>query len=478
MNKKVSIVIPVYNAEAYLEQCLNSIVSQTYDNLEIICVDDGSTDNSETIINAFMQRDSRIKKIKQKNQYAGIARNSGMKIAAGDYIIFLDADDWFEPEMIEEMVQKAEIHNSDIVLCGSQAYDNVSDEFRVYDYYLDYSLIPEKDCFSYIDLGLDFFKLTKGWAWDKLYNFEFIKKLNIEFQGFKVANDENFVDITLAEASKISVVKKRFVNHRINNGNSLEANRYKTWNCVVEMLKKEKQDFEQRKIPSELIKAFMTDRVAQHLVWYLEDAPEDFSYYEEFYSYVKNKGFDDFGLDLTEIDNIHYVECLNAVKRNECRDFIYFWWRKTRKEQIDIIELQDKLVKERDNWLLELDDIRKKRDEIITNKKWIYRNIKENKNKKIILYGYGDVGKDIVEYISISYPEMIVGIIDAKVADVTDIHGFKFININDLDYYEYDTILITILNEKVSAEIRSTLIDIGVPTEKIELYKDEWIRLP
>ena len=236
-------------------------------------------------------------------------------------------------------------------------------------YYLDYSLIPNKDYFNWRDLGVDFFRLTKGWAWDKLYNLEFIKNINVEFQGFKVANDENFVDITLTEATKISVVDEILVNHRINNNKSLEANRYKTWNCVVDMLKKEKSDLKQRNAPRELLKAFMTDRVAQHLVWYLEDAPEDFSRYEDFYTYVKTKSYDELGIVLSEIENIHYVECLNAVMQYECRDFVYYWWRKTRKEQIDIIELQDMLIRERDNWLAEADESRKLRDEIIVNKK-------------------------------------------------------------------------------------------------------------
>ena len=90
---KVSIIIPVYNAEKYLHECLESICSQTYNNIEILCVDDGSTDMSAETIKTFQKEDKRIVLIQQTNQYAGVARNNGFDAAKGEYVVFLDADD-------------------------------------------------------------------------------------------------------------------------------------------------------------------------------------------------------------------------------------------------------------------------------------------------------------------------------------------------------------------------------------------------
>ena len=96
---KISVIIPVYNSEQYLRECLDSIVNQSLYEIEIICVDDGSTDNSLNILKEFAVKDCRITVIKQENLYAGIARNAGIAIAKGEYISILYSDDWFELSM-------------------------------------------------------------------------------------------------------------------------------------------------------------------------------------------------------------------------------------------------------------------------------------------------------------------------------------------------------------------------------------------
>ena len=99
IEKKVSVIVPIYNAEKYLNKCLESIIGQTYKNLEIILVDDGSSDNSPIICDAWAQIDSRIRVIHKKNGGVSSARNAGIDLAQGDYIGFVDADDWIEPNM-------------------------------------------------------------------------------------------------------------------------------------------------------------------------------------------------------------------------------------------------------------------------------------------------------------------------------------------------------------------------------------------
>lgn len=108
IDQLVSIVMPIYNAENYLKDSLDSLISQKYKNLEIICVDDGSTDNSLRILENYKRIDDRIKILKQKNQFAGVARNNGLDHANGKYIMFLDSDDIFEKSMISNLVKKAE----------------------------------------------------------------------------------------------------------------------------------------------------------------------------------------------------------------------------------------------------------------------------------------------------------------------------------------------------------------------------------
>lgn len=115
---KISVILPIYNVGKDLERCLNSIVSQTYTNLEIILVNDGSTDSSFAICRAFADQDSRIKLINEKNAWRGIARNRGMEAATGDFISFVDPDDILNPIYFEHLHQQIEKYDSDIAVCG------------------------------------------------------------------------------------------------------------------------------------------------------------------------------------------------------------------------------------------------------------------------------------------------------------------------------------------------------------------------
>lgn len=101
---KISVIVPVFNAEKYLKMCLNSLVSQTLKNIEIICIDDGSTDNSLAILDKFKSKDNRIKIIKQKNYGVSMARNNGISEAQGEYIGFVDADDWVDKDFFENYI--------------------------------------------------------------------------------------------------------------------------------------------------------------------------------------------------------------------------------------------------------------------------------------------------------------------------------------------------------------------------------------
>lgn len=121
--KVVSIIIPVYNVEKYLRQCLTSITSQTYSNLEIIIINDGSRDKCNLIIDEFEKQDSRIKSINKENSGISATRNRGIEIATGEYIMFVDSDDWLEPTIIETLVSK--IEDIDLVVCSyNRAYES------------------------------------------------------------------------------------------------------------------------------------------------------------------------------------------------------------------------------------------------------------------------------------------------------------------------------------------------------------------
>ena len=123
---KISIIVPMFNSARFLDRCVRSLRNQTLQDIEIICVNDGSTDNSMIIVRKFANNDSRIKIIEQQNKKQGAARNAGMKIATGEYIGFVDSDDWVDLDLYKLLLKNIQSTQSDIAICG------IKNEFNNY----------------------------------------------------------------------------------------------------------------------------------------------------------------------------------------------------------------------------------------------------------------------------------------------------------------------------------------------------------
>lgn len=214
----VSVIVPVYNQEQYLRACLDSIRGQTLVQIEIICVDDGSTDASLAILKDYEQRDTRVKVLHQKNLYAGVARQKGMENARGKYLAFLDSDDFFEAGMLEEMVQAAERNDADVVVCGSDCYKEEEGKFIAtpWNLRLDYVKSVNTDCFCPSEvIPTKIFHFVNPAPWSKLYRADFIRKHNLYWAPLQHTNDILFVCSALAMARRLSVVNKVFVHYRL-----------------------------------------------------------------------------------------------------------------------------------------------------------------------------------------------------------------------------------------------------------------------
>ena len=190
---KVSVIIPVYNVQAYLRQCMDSVTGQTLRDIEIICVNDESTDDSLQILEEYVAKDKRVQIITQKNAGAGAARNNGMRHAKGKYLSFLDADDFFEPDMLEKAYEQAEKDQSDFVVYKSDQYHTEKDEFVSVSWVVHEKEIPPYQPFNHRQMTGNVFKVFVGWAWDKLFLKEFVDKHDLTFQEQRTSNDMLFV---------------------------------------------------------------------------------------------------------------------------------------------------------------------------------------------------------------------------------------------------------------------------------------------
>ena len=211
---RVSVIIPVYNTEQYLTDCLDSLLKQTLKEIEIICIDDGSTDNSLSILYKYSKMDNRIIILKQENKGGGIARNYGMSIAKGEYLCFLDSDDFFNENLLYETVNAADNILADIVVCLYKRYNNTSGNYSDDNY----GFIKKnfrKLLFNYNTNPKKFLESFNPAPWNKLFRHSFIKKNDLYFQGIKRTNDLYFTITSLVSAKKIYFLDKVLIYYRV-----------------------------------------------------------------------------------------------------------------------------------------------------------------------------------------------------------------------------------------------------------------------
>ena len=233
---KVSVILPVYNVENYLRQCLDSVMVQTLKDIEIICVDDGSSDDSPAILEEFARKDSRIRILTQQNAGAGAARNLGMKHAKGRYLSFLDSDDFFEPDMLEKSYEKAEEYQAQIVVFRSDQYLTEQKSYKPMLWTLRMQELPPYAPFSHRQMTDNIFKVFVGWAWDKLFLRSFVEEKQLLFQEQRTSNDLLFVFSAVALAKRIAVLDNVLAHQRRDAKDSLSKTREKSWGCFYDAL--------------------------------------------------------------------------------------------------------------------------------------------------------------------------------------------------------------------------------------------------
>lgn len=305
---KVSIIVPIYNVEHYLKECLDSVLSQTLKEIEIICVNDGSTDSSLTILKKYAQVDNRIKIINKKNSGYGHSMNIGIDNSVGKYIGIVEPDDYIKPNMYEELYKLAETHNVDLIkadfyrFTGSGknlklTYNQLSKDKNYYNKVLD----PKNN--------IEVFKFIMN-TWSGIYNRDFLNKYHIRHNETPGASfqDNGFWFQTFCWAKRMYFVNKPFYMNRRDNINSSVHNRQKVY-CASEEYK--------------YIKKF------------LDDHPELKKRYIYIYSLKK---FHNYNFTMSRIGKEYHLEFLkyfsnefrNAKKNNELSReyFTRYEWKK------------------------------------------------------------------------------------------------------------------------------------------------------
>ena len=218
--EKVSIIIPIYNAEKYLFKCLNSIKEQTYTNIEVLMINDGSTDNSETICKEFL-KDSRFCLINKKNGGVSSARNLGINRCNGEYVLFVDSDDWCDKELLKQAVQNIKSYD---MLC-----------FAYYKAYKDKNICEELKVNKNANIKKEILsnKLIGGYLWNKLFSTNIIKEHGIKFnESITYCEDLIFIIQYIKYVKKVNYINKALYYYRVRK-NSVSNDFYSNKNISI-----------------------------------------------------------------------------------------------------------------------------------------------------------------------------------------------------------------------------------------------------
>ena len=352
---KVSVVIPVYNVEDFLGECLDSICNQTLEDIEIICVNDGSKDRSLEILNEYASRDSRMTVLDQENGGHAVATNRGMKLATGKYIFFMDSDDILELTALEETYNVAEQRDVDFVI------------FQAINYYMDTGKLVEAEnysmnaladqvgdsVFNWEDVKEHIFNITVT-PWSKLYNREFVMKNNIIYPEGLVFDDNVFFYETLFAADRITFLRKHLFKRRWYSSSSTTSG---ALHQICDLIW---QTFFKYGVFDEFKPALLSKKFKTNMHWYrlikdkfkqifLDELREDYERIasdEEFKNYIVK--------DLDERQLMIFEGVLKYKK----------------KENFDVLFEKYRVLAEQDRLQKKYEDVKKLNEDLLTSSSW------------------------------------------------------------------------------------------------------------
>ena len=410
---KVSIIVPVYNVERYLKECLDSVINQTLKEIEIICLEDCSTDNSLSILEEYAKSDSRIKVIRNEtNKGLSTVRNIAMAEATGEYIAFLDSDDYVDLSTYEKAYNLAKKNDLDCVLFKTSTVDDKTGEIKDN---LDYfALKPfegfEKPIFNNKDT-VDFTCNICVQVGSKLLRREFLQQHNITFPDGLIFEDEPFFYNFYLNADKISLLDENLYYYRVNRDDSIIAKRGKSFGDIVEIFRIIREIIDSSP-DGKFIKDKFLNRFISAVFNRFNQSPDEFK--EDFFSDIK-KDFNDCLLNQNKLSVLNKELKLNSLYVLSCDNYEDFSGymkdkynqenyvdcsahfiqslnndllstKKVLSEKESIIESKDSLLSEKDSIIESKDSLLSEKDSIIESKdKIIAKNKKFNEYVDILI---------------------------------------------------------------------------------------------
>lgn len=428
----VSVIVPCYNAEKHISDCLKYICGQSYNNIEIIIVDDGSKDKTCEIIQKVAAYDGRIKIIQQEHQNAGVARNIGIDQSNGKYLMFLDSDDRFLAQMIEKMVDLVEMSRADIGICDAYYYNEKTGEYMHPQSIVNKNVLTVGEIFSINNHKDKIFQLSSPVPWNKIYLRSFIINNRIRFQSLKRSNDEFFVNMALVLASRIAWTKEQFVIYRVGTDYSLQSfSSNEVSRDFYYALTALKSELVQRGIYGEVKESFYRKILSTCMSSLKKQC--SFLQYKEMYGFIKDRIKEEF--DLVEvISKVPYHSMETLLKSASAEDYLF------------------SMVKKGENF----------------STRWYFPYNKLSfEDRRIVLYGAGTVGTAYYRQLIGNSFYQLAGWADMKLGGQVR-NGWKICTPDKISDISFDKIVIAVENMEIKDEIKQFLIcQCGINETKI-----------
>ena len=301
---KVSVIMPVYNAGVYLHEACRSVLGQSYSDIELVCVDDGSTDNSLDILNEIAAKDSRVKVFHQENCGGGAARNFALNHITGKYLYFMDADDNVKSEMFSELVAKMEADSLDFIIFSAMNYAEDTGELFKTPYYSMSKIkaFGEGKIFGFDDLGDLIFDISVT-PWCKFYNADFVRKSGAKFLENSIFHDNQFFWEVLFNAKRMTFVDGYYYTRRRHSASSTGAGDARYVNII--------------NVVNNIIKLFIKYSQLEKYKHILYNKKVFWIYtrYVEIHEEFKKLFYDAMKEDFSNISDKSFVECLDGKNR-------------------------------------------------------------------------------------------------------------------------------------------------------------------
>ena len=423
-----SIIIPSYNVKKYIGQCIQSILSQSFKNFELIIVDDGSTDGTMDIIKDYSSRDDRIKLLEKEHSNAGDARNLALKVATGEWLVFIDADDYVDNHLLEKIKILLDDLSCDLISFGANYFDEECGIKYPIEWAIKKELLPVSNPFTAKECNDSIFQIFSTNIWNKIVRRELVSKENIRFSSLNDANDELFGSMILACSKKIAYIDECLYFYRINTGSSTQDNaKRNTSLCFLDALRQIKEELNHKELYSIFERSFLDKAIVETINALLRE--KDWKRYKYVYENIQKFLNEELKIAKTyHIFSDHYSTWFSYIANMSAEELMFYFY-----SQKDVDEISMK------EWRLPYDRI---------------------KGKKILLFGAGNIGQSFNKQLKRCKDVEVTGWVDSNSKKYIEI-GLDVYGIDSIKNIEFDAILVAIKDGKDNKELKKKLNEIA-----------------